>query len=332
MTADIRAQIAAEQIQAAKRADILTLLPGLRPHARTSGGELHGPCPLCGGSDRLIAWPAHPKGARARCRQCHPATMDAIALVQWLGKANSFPAAVDYLAGPGARAHLQTTPPPLMVPEPPRPYRPPAAGQRIVARYRYYTPDVPLVTLADLAHDPAGILAAYDAQPPRPRLLYIKERREPGPRGKKKTFYHAHPRPGVTAPHLAQPGDWYEGRGAPARLWPYNWHAALTLPTGAPLLWVDGEKDVRTAAAAGLCAVCGPDGGGSWQEHWGSLFYGLQAIIIPDNDPHGDGQAQAERAARLIAPYADRVKLMCVPSGKDLTDWYNTLIGASHVA
>lgn len=323
-----------DQIHAAKRADILTLLPGLRPWARTSGGELHGPCPLCGGTDRLIAWPAHPKGARALCRQCHPGTMDAIALVQWLGKVNSFPAAVSYLAGPGAseRRPPPPPPPPALVAEPPAPYRPPWPGQRIVAVYRYYAPAAPPVALADLERDPAGTLAAYEAQPRRPRLLYIKERREPGPRGKPKTFYHAHPRPGVTAPDPAAPADWYEGRGAPAELYPYNWHAALTLPTGAPLLWVDGEKDVRTAASAGLCAVCGPDGGKVWQGEWGALFYGRTALIIPDNDPSGIGQQQADRAATLIAPYADRVKLMSVPAGKDLTDWAHTLIGASHVA
>lgn len=53
---------------------ILELLPAeyrVRPSARTSGGEYHGPCPLCGGKDRFMAWPEHPtKGPTAYCRQC----------------------------------------------------------------------------------------------------------------------------------------------------------------------------------------------------------------------------------------------------------------------
>jgi len=39
--------------------------------AATNGGEWCGPCPLCGGSDRLRAWPNHPAGVpRAWCRRC----------------------------------------------------------------------------------------------------------------------------------------------------------------------------------------------------------------------------------------------------------------------
>jgi hypothetical protein len=229
--------------------------------------------------------------------------MDAIALVQWLGRARDFPAAVALLAGP-APAY---TPPPPPAPDAPRPYRPPYEGQTVVAYYPYYAPT---------ADGPA--------------LLYVKERREPGRDGKAKTFYLCHPRPGIVEPRAGRPGDWYAGRSAPPLLWPYNWPAALALADGDPLLWVDGEKDVETAGGAGLCAVCGPDGGKSWQEQWGPLFCDHPAIIIPDQEP--GGEAAAERAASLIAPYTPSVKIVSVPA-KDLSAWAAALTrqGDSHV-
>lgn len=56
---------------------ILPLLEGrvgvgrLRRVARTNGGEWAGPCPLCGGDDRLRVWPSPKEGSpRAWCRRC----------------------------------------------------------------------------------------------------------------------------------------------------------------------------------------------------------------------------------------------------------------------
>lgn len=66
----------------------------LRPE--TSGGrEQSGPCPKCGGDDRL-----HVTADWFMCRQCHPKRGDAIEFVQWLGLAADFRAACEYLAGP----------------------------------------------------------------------------------------------------------------------------------------------------------------------------------------------------------------------------------------
>lgn len=56
---------------------ILHLLQGqlgeetYRRVARTNGGEWAGPCPLCGGRDRLRVWPSpRDRAPRAWCRQC----------------------------------------------------------------------------------------------------------------------------------------------------------------------------------------------------------------------------------------------------------------------
>ena len=51
--------------------DVLATRVRLKRTAPTHGGEYHGPCPLCGGNDRFMAWPQHPDGPRAWCRQCN---------------------------------------------------------------------------------------------------------------------------------------------------------------------------------------------------------------------------------------------------------------------
>lgn len=84
-----------------QRVDLRELL-GLRAvlHAETSGGrEQSGPCPKCGGADRL-----HVTADWFMCRQCHPKRGDAIEAVQWLGLAADFRAACAYLGGSSAPA------------------------------------------------------------------------------------------------------------------------------------------------------------------------------------------------------------------------------------
>lgn len=52
--------------------------------ATTNGGEWAGPCPMCGGDDRLRAWPNPREGhPRAWCRQCHRSG-DAVDWSTWL--------------------------------------------------------------------------------------------------------------------------------------------------------------------------------------------------------------------------------------------------------
>jgi len=50
--------------------------------ASTGGGEYAGPCPFCGGSDRLHVQPRRPGGGRWFCRQCTPRWRDALDYVR----------------------------------------------------------------------------------------------------------------------------------------------------------------------------------------------------------------------------------------------------------
>lgn len=76
--------------------DLLNLVKkyvNLKKVAATGGGEWHGPCPVCGGDDRLHVQPANRRWA---CRQCTPHWQDAIAFVRFV-EGVDFVTAVDRL-------------------------------------------------------------------------------------------------------------------------------------------------------------------------------------------------------------------------------------------
>lgn len=65
--------------------------------ANTRGGEWHAPCPVCGGTDRLVIQPNHKNGFYW-CRQCK-SSGDAIEYVKWT-RGLDFKTAVEYLGLP----------------------------------------------------------------------------------------------------------------------------------------------------------------------------------------------------------------------------------------
>lgn len=73
--------------------------------ASTGGGEYAGPCPFCGGSDRLHVQPHRADGGRWFCRQCTPGWGDAIDYVRRRERA-SLPEALALLTGWAASVPL----------------------------------------------------------------------------------------------------------------------------------------------------------------------------------------------------------------------------------
>lgn len=71
----------------------------LKRTASTQGGEYHGPCPFCGGTDRFIVQPNAKSYPRWSCRQCSPRWGDAIQYVQRRDDL-SFPEACEVLRIP----------------------------------------------------------------------------------------------------------------------------------------------------------------------------------------------------------------------------------------
>lgn len=118
--------------------DILALaqsrIPGLRKVARTGGGELHGPCPSCGGADRFVVNGTGGKDGRGLywCRQC-AISGDAVSLVQLLdggGPAAAFRA----LGVGGTETPSRHWTPPALPSVPQDPVEPPPELWRARAR------------------------------------------------------------------------------------------------------------------------------------------------------------------------------------------------------
>ena len=101
-----------DTIAQAKAADLLQLAGHYTKLTRASSTELQGPCPLCGGTDRL-----HVKADMFFCRQCYPLDNnkphDAIAFLRWV-EGCTFPEAITMLTG----ATLTPTPRQQPAPQP----------------------------------------------------------------------------------------------------------------------------------------------------------------------------------------------------------------------
>lgn len=82
------------QIEAAKRVDLIALAERHTQLHKESSREHAGPCPRCGGEDRL-----HCTAEWFFCRACHPKRGDTIEFVRWLQPGLSFREAVAQLAG-----------------------------------------------------------------------------------------------------------------------------------------------------------------------------------------------------------------------------------------
>jgi hypothetical protein len=112
--------IASTQITQARQVDLLRLVEPdttLIRIANTHGGEYAGPCPFCGGTDRLHVVPATGKWY---CRQCAPRGGDAIDYVQRREQV-AFQAAVEFLVNhtaciPDVQMRVRPSPRPVTAP------------------------------------------------------------------------------------------------------------------------------------------------------------------------------------------------------------------------
>ena len=91
-------------IASAKQVSVADLVATRTELRRVAGGELAGPCPKCGGSDRF-----HATSTWWFCRQCHAKRSDAIGLVRWLDGV-SFAEAVHRLTSGASVTHSPQKP------------------------------------------------------------------------------------------------------------------------------------------------------------------------------------------------------------------------------
>jgi 5S rRNA maturation endonuclease (ribonuclease M5) len=85
------------------------------------------------------------------------------------------------------------------------------------------------------------------------------------------------------------------------------------------VLVVEGEKDVHSAERLGFTATCNAEGAGKWRPDFADTLAGKSVVVVPDNDE--PGRKHTADVVRSLRGKACEVRVVSVPTGKDLTDW-----------
>lgn len=94
---------------------------------------------------------------------------------------------------------------------------------------------------------------------------------------------------------------------------------------GEIIFVVEGEKDVESLVALGLCATTSAQGAGwEWPASWSAFFRGaIRVVLLCDCD--GAGRAAAAQRAGIVATVCDDVRLVDLApkrnDGFDVSDW-----------
>lgn len=119
-----------------------------------------------------------------------------------------------------------------------------------------------------------------------------------------------------------------DGRGSPTRLYPVE-----VLRDASTNEWVivgGGELDVLAAIDAGLVAVCGTNGEGSVpNEEQRDALRGRRVAIAMDADSAGRKAAKAWAAQ--LTPLVRELRVITLPEGTDLNDWFTSGHGAEEL-
>jgi phage/plasmid primase-like uncharacterized protein len=253
---------------------------------RGHGTERHGPCPVCGGTDRFSiniekqVW---------HCRKCD-AGGDVIDLVKHLDHVD-FQTACRTLAGdPGA-------------------FRPKANGNGkshdAAEAAAGATVAKEIVVTEFPYHDEAGnVVFATE------RIEFWNEDGKP-----KKSFRQKRPDP-------ERPGEWINNVDG-CRALPYRLPQLIEgIANGHPIVIVEGEAKVDFLAEWGVIATCNAGGAGKWKAEYSALLKDADVIIIPDADEAG--AKHCEQVGALLSGIAARVRVLMLPGlppKGDIIDW-----------
>ena len=145
------------------------------------------------------------------------------------------------------------------------------------------------------------IIATYDYRDEIGRLLYQVVRTEP------KGFFQRRP-DGY--------GGWIKRKGPRQVLY------RLTEVLEAPIVFcVEGERDVETLRDYGFVATTNAGGAEApWLPQYTEALRGREVILIPDNDM--PGRKRVARIARALLGNVERLVILEVNDGKDVTEWF----------
>ena len=114
-----------------------------------------------------------------------------------------------------------------------------------------------------------------------------------------------------------------DGRGG----WVWNVKGVRLVPYRLPqvsaeaeMIWiVEGEKDVLALEKLGFVATCNPQGALKWKDAYARHFRGKTVFVIPDADE--PGRKHAETVCRSLRGVAASIRLVTLPTGKDVSVW-----------
>ncbi len=136
------------------------------------------------------------------------------------------------------------------------------------------------------------VVATYDYRDAGGNLLFVVERTDP------KGFRQKRP---------TAEGRWIYSLEGIRRV-PYRLPELLAADPAAPILIVEGEKDVDELRDRGFVATCNPEGAGKWRDAYNPWFRGRHVVILPDDDE--PGRRHAEQVARSLCGIAASVKVV----------------------
>jgi putative DNA primase/helicase len=132
-------------------------------------------------------------------------------------------------------------------------------------------------------------------------------------------------------------GKWELGLPTADQLVPYHLNELRSTSFDAPVLFLEGEKDVELARRAGFTATTTQGGAKSLDKHAAALAHALSRrliVIIPDEDDPGSKYAQ--KAVAILQGVAAKVAILHLPRlthtddhGEDLSDWFTTYGGTT---
>lgn len=169
------------------------------------------------------------------------------------------------------------------------------------------------------------------------KLLYIKERIEPGFGGSSKTFRVKRPLPDgrwagglkagkyapTSSPRFLKRSATGQVDLPECRRVLYNLPDIVKNPNKS-ILAVGGEKDADTLNELGLLATtCDRGESSGWDDSWSSMLMGRSVVVIEDDDPVGKRFAN-EVVGSLLAGGVDTVSRVKLPD-KDATRFVNRL-------
>lgn len=255
---------------------ILSTVAGI-PHESLDGR--HHPCPKCGGTDRFRAFDDVAETGGVICNQCfNEKNGDGFAAVAWslgLPFYQSLLKVADHVHTDQSKRRREARGEPE-----------PHPRGKVVATYSF--------------HDESG------------NLLYEKQRIEPGPVGRKKSFSFRSPNGN---------GGWVKGAEGVRRVL-YRLPELLAADPSRPVFLVEGEKKVDALIEWGFVATCNDDGAAKWRSEFTPHLAGRPIIILPDND--AKGREHANRLAKELGNSVAAIKIVelpGLPEKGDIVDW-----------